>query len=67
MNAPANDPQVAEVINLSVLCEKLHCLPKPGGLYDQDSYTVKALTMVFAAQAERERQESERTKRGAKH
>jgi hypothetical protein len=35
------------------MCEHLHCLPSPGGLYDQDCLLVAGMDLVVAAQETR--------------
>jgi len=34
------DEEVALAIRLTTMCRTLHCLPRPGGLLDQDWYHV---------------------------
>lgn len=47
---------------MAYLCETLGCLPRPGGLLDQDSYHIYLIHSVLAARAEVER-EQERKRR----
>jgi len=47
------DEDVAEAIELTVMCQEFHSLPQAGGLYDQDSYDVWRMGLVLEAQAER--------------
>ena len=40
------------------MCSEFHCLPGPGGLFDQDSYVVYGLQAISMAVAEREKKDS---------
>lgn len=42
---------------ITVLCETLHCLPRPGGLFDQDAYLVLGMQAVLVARNEKQEQE----------
>ena len=44
---------MAEAIELTNLCQELHCLPGAGGLLDQDSKHVWLMKLVLAAQVEK--------------
>ena len=61
------DLDVLEAIRITRLCEALHCLPKPGGLFDQDSYHVWLMEQVLAADAEKAALEETRRKNEARH
>jgi hypothetical protein len=41
-------------INMAVFCIAMHCLPSPGGYWDQDPVDLLVMTTVRAAQHERE-------------
>jgi len=41
-------------MEIAQMCEKLHCLPGPGGLLEQDAYYVYMLQSVYNARAQRE-------------
>ncbi len=56
-----NEAQYA--IGISNMCQVYHCLPRAGGLMDQDCRMVQMLSLVSAAQ--QEKQEIEMAK--AKH
>lgn len=56
-NRPIVDEDVAEAINLTNLCRSLGCLPRSGGLLDQDSYHVYMMEAVLnAEQIKKERE-----------
>lgn len=52
---------VAEIINLTYLCQALHCLPKAGGLLDQPAEIVVGMKLVLEADNERLERERKRT------
>jgi hypothetical protein len=41
-------------------CERMHCLPEAGGLFDQDSFFVYGMNIVLAAIRAREVDEEKR-------
>lgn len=43
------DPEVAEVISIVRLCQTMSTMPRPGGLFDQDSLFVYLLERVLLA------------------
>jgi hypothetical protein len=53
LNKKPEDMDVIEAMELTVMCQELHCLPSAGGLLDQDSYHVWIMNLVTSAQAER--------------
>jgi hypothetical protein len=55
-----DDMDVANAVELTVLCRELHCLPRPGGLLDQDSYHIWLMNLVTMAQLERSELERKR-------
>lgn len=59
MNREA-DEEVALSIRLTSMCRTLHCLPRPGGLLDQDWYHValiEAGLYAMARKAEKDNKE----------
>jgi hypothetical protein len=48
------DDEASEVITAYNLCERLHCLPYAGGLYDQPARVVDLFIAVMSAHDERE-------------
>jgi len=44
------------------MCEHLHCLPQPGGLFDQDSFFVYGMDMVVEAKRIKELEEQHRNR-----
>ena len=44
------------------MCEKLGCLPRPGGLFDQDPMHVRRLEKIYEAQARYEQMELEKVR-----
>jgi hypothetical protein len=48
------DEDVAEAIAITNMCQEFHCLPREGGLLDQDSYLVWKMQIVMAAKAEKQ-------------
>jgi hypothetical protein len=48
------EQDVVEAIDMTLLCQALHCLPRAGGLMDQDYWDVIRMKWVIEAQAERE-------------
>lgn len=54
------EPDVALAIEMTVLCEKFHTLPKPGGLFDQDALHVYMMRAVTLAQQEKLEAEGKR-------
>lgn len=53
MNRKADD-DVGMAIEITALCETLHCLPRAGGLFDQDPLVVYMMREVIVAQREKE-------------
>jgi len=47
------EADVAEAVELTIMCQEFHTLPCAGGLYDQDSYDVWRMGLVLEAQVER--------------
>lgn len=64
LNRPP-EPEDVEVINMIGLCKAFGCLPRPGGLLEQDSLVVHLMQVVLAAQEEAEEREAERQRRNA--
>lgn len=48
------------------MCRTFKCLPGPGGLLEQDSLMVWAMTVVLDAQAERDAREQKKMEADAK-
>jgi hypothetical protein len=48
-------------VEMTNLCQALNCLPRAGGLLDQDSYQVWLMQKVLEAQAERAELDRKRT------
>jgi hypothetical protein len=44
-------------IGLVSVCEKFHCLPQEGGLYDQDSFITYGMSLVTEAQEMKQAEE----------
>jgi hypothetical protein len=42
----------------------MHCLPLPGGLFDQDSFFVYGMDMVMEAKAIKEEEDERRRSKG---
>lgn len=42
------------------MCEKLHVLPEPGGMLDQDSYLIFLVRAVLEADAEKDAKEAKK-------
>lgn len=40
-------------MTITALCQQLHCLPRPGGLLDQDAHDVFLMQAVLIAQEEK--------------
>lgn len=57
---------MADAIEMTVLCQELHCLPHAGGLLDQDSYHVWLMRAVIAGQREKEERQKNMNKVSAK-
>lgn len=52
-------------VNLVNMCELLHQLPRSGGIFDQDAYTMEVMFVVLkhkAAKSERDQKAAERKK-----
>jgi hypothetical protein len=47
------DEEVEYAVTITSLCQALHCLPRPGGLLDQDAHDVLLMQAVLIAQEER--------------
>ena len=54
------DPEVERFAEVLGLCEALHCLPKPGGLFDQDAYMVMGLQAMLVARFEENKRQEEK-------
>ena len=54
------DDDVAELIIITNLCQTLHCLPGPGGLFNQHPYLVEGMKLVLMAQNEKAEMETKR-------
>lgn len=52
-----------QAINLANICQSLHCLPRSGGLYDQDYFDALKLQWVIAAQAKKQNADLKRKKK----
>jgi len=59
------DKEVAQLIDTTALCQALHCLPGPGGLFSQDAELVLGMASVLSAQAEQQQKESDEATRKA--
>lgn len=42
------------------MCQTLHCLPGPGGLFDQDAMLMQILQFVLYAQGEKQERDQKR-------
>ena len=60
------DDDVAEIVTITSLCQELHCLPRSGGLLDQDGYIVWAMQQVLIAQNERREKDKKAAEAEAK-
>ena len=60
------DNEVHMILELTSLCQKLRCLPGPGGLLDQDSYLVDRMKAVLIAQAEKDEVDRKQMEQKAK-
>ena len=54
------DPEMERFAEVLSLCEALHCLPKDGGLFDQDGYLVMGMQSVLVARYEEQKREQEK-------
>jgi hypothetical protein len=54
------DPDVAMAIELTAMCETFNCLPRAGGLMDQDPLHIYMMREVLLAQAEKRKLENKR-------
>lgn len=63
------DPDVAQMIHLTQMCQEFHALPDPGGLMQQDSYKIYCMSLVLEAQRERQELEAKKqeARRGTRH
>jgi hypothetical protein len=52
MTRPMDD-DVAEAIEMTIMCQEFNTLPLAGGLFDQDSYDIWRMGLVMTAQAEK--------------
>ena len=52
------DPDVAMAIELTSMCQTFNCLPKVGGLLDQDPVHIYMMREVLLAQVEKDKLES---------
>lgn len=52
------EEDVAQAIEMTRLCQALHCLPDEGGLLNQDSYHVWLMQQVLAADVEAENRDT---------
>jgi hypothetical protein len=59
MSRPPDD-DVAEAIDLTRMCQELHCLPQEGGLLDQDSKYVWWMRLVLQADVEAAKHDAKR-------
>jgi hypothetical protein len=50
-------------MGIAHLCERLGCLPHPGGLFDQDPRHIRRLEKVYEAQGEHDRIEADKVKK----
>lgn len=55
----APDSDIAYLANITGMCEAFNCLPKPGGLFDQDVVLIEGMRIVKQAKSERERKDAE--------
>jgi hypothetical protein len=49
-------------VEITNLCRDLNCLPRAGGLYDQDAYLVKGIHEVLLAAAEKTNKDMNKSK-----
>jgi hypothetical protein len=54
------DPEMQRFAEVLALCEALHCLPREGGLFDQDPYWVLGMEAVLIARYEEQKREQEK-------
>jgi hypothetical protein len=47
-------------MTITALCKQLHCLPGPGGLFQQDPYLIDGISLVLDALNERQEKEQQR-------
>lgn len=47
------DSEVINLINLTNMCQTFQCLPREGGVLDQDCYLIIGMQHVLQAQAEK--------------
>jgi hypothetical protein len=57
---PITVSEAAQTLNWVNLCERHHCLPRAGGLFDQDSLAVFVMQHVASWYGERQRMENAR-------
>lgn len=60
MGASPKRPDTYSIISLVRMCEKLHALPHPGGVLEQDPFLMGAIAAV--AEADYQKEELERKK-----
>lgn len=60
------EEDVKDAIDLTNMCQELHCLPGPGGLLDQDAYHIHMMRCVIIAQREAEEIQRKKDSRGIK-
>jgi hypothetical protein len=46
-------------MEVASLCDELHCLPAPGGLFDQDPYWTDRLHLYYEVRSKYERAQAE--------
>lgn len=66
MNAPVKDRETAMMIEITDFCQRLHVLPRSGGLLDQDSYLIWGIGLVMSAREQRRQLEEQQEERKAK-
>jgi len=54
---------VTQLLQIANLCEALHVLPEPGGLFDQHPYYVLGILAVLTARVERQELEAKKNKK----
>lgn len=53
---------MVQAINLANMCQEYHCLPRMGGLYDQDFFDALKMEWVLAAQVKKHKADLEKKK-----
>lgn len=53
---------MSRLVEITSLCRTFHCLPGPGGLFQQDPYLMDGMGFVLEAMNEREEHEANKKK-----